>query len=57
MHRITFWWATIVETLLRMMPFPTRTGLIAIGHPDAESPVLLTCNFHLTVERVKPLSV
>ncbi|MCB0186612.1 MAG: hypothetical protein KDE31_20230, partial [Caldilineaceae bacterium] len=53
MNTIAYWWATIVETLLRMLPFPTRTGLVAVGHPNAESPVLLTCNFHLTVERVK----
>jgi len=43
----------LVETLLRMIPFPSRTGLIRIGQPDRTSPVLLTCNFHLTVQRVK----
>jgi len=43
----------ILETLLRVLPFPARTGLIKIGSPDRNSPVLLTCNFHLTVERVK----
>ncbi len=43
----------IVETLLRVLPFPCKTGLIKIGNPDRNSPVFLTCNYHLTVERVK----
>lgn len=43
----------IIETLLRMFPFPCKPGLIKIGNPDQNSPVFLTCNFHLTVERVK----
>ncbi len=43
----------IMETLLRMLPIPKRTGLIKIGNPDRNSPVFLTCNYHLTVERVK----
>jgi len=43
----------IVETLLRVLPFPCKPGLIRIGNPDQNSPVFLTCNFHLTVERVK----
>ena len=44
---------TVLQTLLRMFPFPTRTGLIEIGTPCGDSPVLLTCNFRLTVERVR----
>lgn len=43
----------IVETLLRIIPFPCKTGLIEIGNPDRNSPVFLTCNYHLTVERVR----
>ncbi len=43
----------IVETLLRVVPFPCKIGLIKIGNPDKNSPVFLTCNYHLTVERVK----
>jgi len=43
----------IVETLLRVFPFPYKPGLIKIGNPDRNSPVFLTCNYHLTVERVK----
>ena len=53
MRRLKYIVSSIVETLLRMMPFPCKTGLIKIGHPDRNSPVLVTCNFHLTVERVK----
>jgi NAD-dependent dihydropyrimidine dehydrogenase PreA subunit len=44
---------TMVETLLRVFPFPCKTGLLRIGNPDRNSPVFLTCNYHLTVERVK----
>lgn len=43
----------IVESLLRGLPLPCKTGLIKIGSPDRNSPVFLTCNYHLTVERVK----
>jgi|Deesub1362A_J573_1020465.scaffolds.fasta_scaffold00054_91 ferredoxin len=43
----------IIETLLRMFPLLCKTGLIKIGNPDRTSPVFLTCNYHLTVERVK----
>jgi len=42
-----------VETCLRMMPLRTNTGLVRIGNPGRDSPVFLTGNFHLTVERVK----
>ena len=41
------------ESLLRMFPLPCKTGLIKIGDPDRQSPVFLTCNYHLTVSRVK----
>jgi len=46
-------WLTLLQTCLRMLPFPARTGLIPIGRPGPDSPVLLTCNFQLTVARVK----
>ncbi len=48
-----FFAINIVETLLRVLPFPCKTGLSKIGNPDTNSPVFLTCNYHLTVERVK----
>jgi NAD-dependent dihydropyrimidine dehydrogenase PreA subunit len=43
----------VLQTGFRILPFPTRTGLIRIGNPGRESPVLLTCNFDLTVRRVR----
>jgi ferredoxin len=43
----------VIETLLRIFPLPAKTGLIKIGSPDRNSPVFLTCNYHLTVQRVK----
>jgi len=43
----------IVETMLRVFPIPCKTGLVKIGNPNINSPVILTCNYHLTVERVK----
>ena len=42
----------IIETLFRLFPFPTRTGLRTIGSPGPDAPVLVTCNFDLTVRRV-----
>ncbi len=53
MNRFKYVAVNIIETLLRMFPFPCKTGVIEIGNPDRNSPVFLTCNFHLTVERVK----
>ena len=43
----------IFETLIRVLPVPCRTGLIKIGNPGKDAPVILTCNYHLTVERMK----
>ena len=43
---------TLIETLLRLLPFPTQTGLRVIGQPGPDAPVLVTCNFDLTVRRV-----
>lgn len=53
MKRLRYLWVSVLQTLLRVLPFPCRTGLRRIGTPDRDSPVLLTCNFGLTVERVK----
>ncbi|MFQ5665587.1 MAG: HgcAB-like fusion protein [Candidatus Binatia bacterium] len=53
MTSLRFLWVTAVQTLLRMLPFPCRTGLVKIGTPSRDAPVLLTCNFRLTVERIK----
>jgi NAD-dependent dihydropyrimidine dehydrogenase PreA subunit len=43
---------TAIQTVFRLFPFPTKTGLRAIGQPGPESPVFVTCNFDLTVRRV-----
>ncbi len=41
-----------VQTALRMLPWPTEAGLRKIGNPGQESPVLITCNYDLTVRRL-----
>jgi NAD-dependent dihydropyrimidine dehydrogenase PreA subunit len=43
----------IVAHLARWLPHATPTGLYPIGDPDRHSPVLVTANFSLTVERVR----
>ncbi|MFQ5734772.1 MAG: copper oxidase, partial [Planctomycetaceae bacterium] len=53
MNSIRYRWIKVLQTLLRVLPFPCRTGLIVIGQPHRDAPVLLTCNFGLTVERVR----
>ena len=44
---------SIVGTILRFFPWPCKTGLYHIGQPDRDSPVLVTCNYRLTVARVQ----
>ena len=41
------------SVLFRLFPCPVPVGLHRVGNPGRESPVLLTCNFYLTVERLK----
>lgn len=53
MKSLWFAFFTVVETFLRLLPFTTKTGLVKIGNPGRDSPVFLTCNYHLTVLRVK----
>jgi len=53
MSRLKYFFINGLETLLRFFPIPCRTGLIEIGNPGPNSPVFLTCSFHLTVQRVK----
>jgi ferredoxin len=53
MRHLNFLLVNVLQTLLRVLPFRAKTGLVKIGNPDRNSPVLLTCNFRLTVERVK----
>lgn len=40
------------DTLLRLFPHATRPGLRKVGRPGPTSPVVLTCNFTLTVRRM-----
>ena len=44
---------TIWGILFRLFPCPTKVGLQRIGNPGPDSPVFVTCNFHLTVKRLK----
>jgi hypothetical protein len=53
MNRPDYLWITVLQTLLRVFPFPCKTGLRKLGNPGRDSPVLLTCNFRLTVERIR----
>jgi ferredoxin len=53
MRLLSFAVFNILETILRFSPFPCKTGLIKIGNPGEDSPVFLTCNYHLTAQRVK----
>ncbi len=43
---------TVWGLLFRLFPCPTKVGLLRVGHPQRVSPVLVTCNFHLTVNRL-----
>ncbi len=42
----------VLQTGFRLVPWPTEPGLREIGRPGPLSPVLVTCNFDLTVRRV-----
>ncbi len=44
---------SIIDALFRLFPHKSKTGCIRIGNPDKDSPVFLTCNYRLTVEKVK----
>lgn len=44
---------TVWGLLFRLFPCPTKVGLRRIGNPGPDSPVLVTCNFDLTVKRLK----
>jgi NAD-dependent dihydropyrimidine dehydrogenase PreA subunit len=50
---LAYLWINVIGTLLRVLPLPCRTGLVPLGNPGRDAPVLLTCNFRLTVERLK----
>jgi len=52
MRRLTDFLRDVAQTCLRMLRWPTEPRLIAVGRPGRESPVLVTCNYDLTVRRV-----
>ncbi|MDP7571061.1 MAG: hypothetical protein QF391_05580, partial [Myxococcota bacterium] len=41
-----------LQMAFRLVPWPTETGVRAIGNPDEWSPVLVTGNYDLSVRRV-----
>ena len=43
---------TLWGLFFRLFPCPTPVGLRRAGKPTRGSPVLVTCNFHLTVKRL-----
>lgn len=51
MNPFKFFWGM----LFRLFPCPTPLGLVRIGNPDRDSPVLVTCNFYITVRRLMRL--
>lgn len=53
MNRLGCALVEIVATCFRVLPFPSKTGLIRIGQPGRDAPVFLTCNYRLTVQRVR----
>jgi NAD-dependent dihydropyrimidine dehydrogenase PreA subunit len=41
-----------LQTGFRLAPWPTEAGLRSVGSPGPSSPVIVTCNYDLTVRRV-----
>lgn len=42
----------LLQTVFRVVPYPTKPRLIRVGNPRRTSPVLVTTNYDLTVRRV-----
>lgn len=42
----------VLQTCLRLLPWPTEPRLITVGNPGRDAPVLVTSNYDLTVRRV-----
>lgn len=51
-NRVVSGLKTIWGVFFRLFPCPTPVGYRAVGKPGRKSPVLVTCNFDLTVKRV-----
>ncbi|MFH1466286.1 MAG: HgcAB-like fusion protein [Pseudomonadota bacterium] len=45
--------ADLPDALLRFLPRRGRRGLVALGDPGPDAPVLLTCDYALTVRRLR----
>lgn len=52
MGRVRNFVLDLAQILLRSLPWPTKPRLIRVGHPGRNAPVLVTCNYDLTVRRV-----
>ncbi len=52
MRRLRELFLNTLQTCLRVLPWPTEPRLIRVGEPGPDSPVLVTCNYALTVRRV-----
>jgi ferredoxin len=50
---LKYFFVIIVSKITWLLPYPTPSRLIRIGNPIEDSPVLVTCNFALTVEKLK----
>lgn len=53
MNPVFYFFSWLFQSLFRIFPIPCKTGLLKIGNPAPSSPVFLTGNFLLTVQRVK----
>jgi ferredoxin len=53
MSLLRYIFINVIGTLMRGFSLPCKTGIIRIGNPNRNSPVFITCNYSLTVERVK----
>jgi NAD-dependent dihydropyrimidine dehydrogenase PreA subunit len=52
MRRLAELFLDALQTCLRVLPWPVEPRLIRVGNPGRDSPVLVTCNYALTVRRV-----
>ncbi len=53
MKTLTSVFSRVMETFLRLLPYPAPTGLLRIGEPGPDSPVLVTGNYTLTIRRMQ----
>ena len=53
MNLVRYSLENIFFSMMRFIPFPTKTGLRKIGDPDKDSPVFVTGNYRLTVIRLE----